>query len=438
MRFELKGRICLQNGGVDMTSVSPRIIRLAAVFYALFIVDPNLVVAAPSDRQEASAKQFKEWRLPKPTSSQSQSYRTMLRTGEVTDPDSFENVCNWQVCQLTWFELLGTAPKIGEKLVRDLRLAGRAPNNAAHRRLNDVLLRVLPQIASDDSYHQGTRCNAMLLLGRLNQREPNLTTKDMGEPQRKVLPILIASIDEPFREGPKTNDVVRVAALNGLRRYALYPFANESLRQRLLQSVIAIAGTTTPPPGRTSEGNDWLRRRALDILALASQGSKTKVDAEADATMRKVFLDRQSSLKVRLSAASAWSHADNASSIADPEADELLAALAALSLKVIDSEVVPGTKGQWTLRRAESRRVLASQLFPLHSVSKQLATRPRANLAKVGPPPVRKSAACADALSDCLKAISNGDLSDKSVAKTIHELSSTSITPGIIDWQTAQ
>ena len=421
-----------------MTSAFRKSNRLETVICALLVAAQNLAVAAPSETEDASTTQFKEWRLPKPTLSQNQSYRTMLRTGEVTDPVLFESVCNWQVCQLTWFELLGTAPKLGEKLVRDLRLAGRAPNNAAHRRLNEVLLRVLPKIASDDSYHQGTRCNAMLLLGRLNQREPNLTTKDIGEPQRKVLPILIASIDEPFREGPKTNDVVRVAALDGLRRYALYPFANESLRQRLLQSAIAIAETTIPPPGRTAEGNDWLRRRALEILALASQSSKTKADAQADATMRNVFLDRQSSLKVRVSAAAAWSYSDNASNLSDRQADELLIALADLSLQVIASEVVPGTKGRWTLRREGSRRVLASQLFPLHSVAKQLASRPGANLAKVSPPPVRQSQACADALSVCLKAISNGDLSDKSVAKAIHEAGSTSIAPWIIDRQTTR
>jgi hypothetical protein len=421
-----------------MTSAYRRTKRLEAVICALLVAALNLAKAAPSETEDASTTQFKEWRLPKPTPSQSQSYRTMLRTGEVTDPVLFENVCYWQVCQLTWFELLGTAPKIGDKLVRDLRTAGKAPNNAAHRRLNEVFLRVLPKIASDDSYHQGTRCNAMLLFGRLNQREPNLATKDIGEPQRKVLPILIGSIDEPFQEGPKTNDVVRVAALDGLRRYALYPFANESLRQRLLHSVIAIAETTTPPPGRTAEGNDWLRRRALEILALASQSSETKADEQADATMRNVFLDRKSSLKVRVSAAAAWSYGDNASHLSDRQADELLVALADVSLQVIASEVVPGTKGRWTLRREVSRRVLASQLFPLYSVAKQLASRPRANLANVSPPPVRRSTACADALSVCLKAISNGDLSDRSVAEAVHEASSTSITLWIIDRQTAQ
>jgi len=53
----------------------------------------------------------------------------------------------------------------------------------------------------------------MLLLGRLSQREPNVLAKDAGEPLRKILPILLATVESPFKEGPKTNDVIRVAAL---------------------------------------------------------------------------------------------------------------------------------------------------------------------------------------------------------------------------------
>src|SRR6185436_16685259 len=138
-----------------------------------------------------------------------QSYRRMLRSGEVTDPKVFESVCHWQLCQITWFEQLLDAPKIRAKFGRDLMLADKAPSRSAHDRLNTILLTVLPPIAQDESYHQGTRSNAMLLLGGLSQREPNFIAKDAGEPLRKILPILLATVESPFQGGPKTNDVIR-------------------------------------------------------------------------------------------------------------------------------------------------------------------------------------------------------------------------------------
>src|SRR3954470_13726896 len=80
---------------------------------------------ARADESSTESTQYKEWRLPAPTLSGRQSYRRMLRSGDVTDPEVFESVCHWQLCQITWFEQLLDAPKIREKFGRDLMLAGK-------------------------------------------------------------------------------------------------------------------------------------------------------------------------------------------------------------------------------------------------------------------------------------------------------------------------
>jgi len=375
---------------------------------------------ARAEDSATGATQYKEWRLPTPTFSDRQSYRSMLRSGEVTDPEVFDNICHWQLCQITWFEQLLDAPKIRAKFARDLMLAGKAPNRSAHERLNTILLTTLPPIAQDESYHQGTRSNAMFLLGCLSQREPNLVAKDAGEPLRKILPILLATVESPFKEGPKTNDVIRVAALWGLDRYSQYPFANEELRQRLLTSLVKLARQAIPPRGRTAEGHDWLRRRAIEIIAAATSGGKTKADAQAISAIRSILADHEASLKVRLSAAAAWAQCGKKETLANEQLTTTLHALTELAATVIDSQVIRGSKGHFTLKRDESRRVLAAELWPLHAAAQATAALPNSTPAQAKNL-LEKSQATAltVSLQACLKTIGSDEFSNRQVAQAL-------------------
>ncbi|MCE9525368.1 MAG: hypothetical protein K8R36_04875 [Planctomycetales bacterium] len=346
----------------------------------------------------------------------------MLRSGEVTDPDVFESVCHWQLCQITWFEELADAPKLREKVGRDLKLAGKARVLAAHDRLNTILLTTLPAIAQDESYHQGTRSNAMFLLGRLSQQEPDPVSKDPGEPLRKILPILLATVESPFKGGPKTNDVTRVAALCGLDRYSQYPFVNEELRQRLLTSLVKLAQQVVPPSGRTPEGHDWLRRRAIEIVGAAARGNETKTDAQAVSAIRVILVDHKASLKVRLAAAAAWAQSGQKETLAKGQLAPLLHAVTELAATVIDSQLIRGAKGRFDLKRDESRRVLAAQLWPLHAAAHTAASLPNSTPAMAKNPPEKSPAtALADALQFCLKTIGSDEFSDRQVAQVLHD-----------------
>lgn len=383
-----------------------------------------VIAAVPSRAEEspAASSQYKEWRLPTPGLADRQSYRRMLRSGEVTDPAVFESVCNWQLCQITWFEQLLDAPKIREKVGRDLKLAGKASSQSAHDRLNTILLRTLSTIAQDESYHQGTRSNAMFLLGRLSEREPDPVSNDPGEPLRKILPILLATVESPFKAGPQTNDVIRVAALCGLDRYSRYPFVNEELRQRLLTSLIKLAQQSVPPAGRTPEGHDWLRRRAIEIVASAASGNETKTDAQAVSAIREVLVDRKSALKVRLTAAAAWAHCGKKDALAKDQLTPLLRAVVDLASTVIDSQLIRGTKGRFDLKQDESRRVLAARLSPLFAAAQTAAALPNSTPSK-GKNSLEKSPATAlmDALQFCLRTIGSDEFSDRQVAQAIRE-----------------
>jgi hypothetical protein len=377
---------------------------------------------ARADESSTGSTQYKEWRLPTPTLSDRQNYRRMLRTGEVTDPEVFESICHWQLCQITWFEQLAEAPKIREKISRDLLLAGKAPNRSAHDRLNAILLVTLPPIAQDESYHQGTRSNAMFLLGRLSQREPNVLAKDAGEPLRKILPILLATVESPFTEGPKTNDVIRVAALCGLHRYSQYPFVNEELRLRLLTSLLKLAQQSVPPPGRTAEGHDWLRRRSIEIIAAATTGKETKTDAQAISAIREILVSHKASLKVRLSAAAAWAQCGRKETLANEHLTATLQALIDLAAAVIDSQVIRSAKGRFDLKRDESRRVLAAQLWPLHAAAKTAAVRPNSTPAQAKNLTEKSQAtALAESFQYCLTTIGSDEFSDRQVAQAIRE-----------------
>src|SRR5690606_1098422 len=73
-------------------------------------------------------------------------------------------------------------------------------------------------------------------------------------------------------------------------------------RADLLKELTALAEKKEPPAGRSLAGHNWMRRRAVEALALA--GAK-KTDAAVAATIDKILADDTDSLMVRCAAASA-------------------------------------------------------------------------------------------------------------------------------------
>jgi len=177
-----------------------------------------------------------------------------------------------------------------------------------------------------------------------------------------------------------------------------------------------------PPPGRTAEGHDWLRRRSIEIIAAATTGKETKADALAKSAIRAILVNHKAALKVRLSAAAAWAQCGRKETLANEHLTTTLQALVELAAAVIDSQVIRSAKGRFDLKRDESRRVLAAELWPLHAAAQTAAALPNSTPAQAKNLTEKSQAtALADSLQFCLQTIGSDEFSDRQVAEAIRE-----------------
>ena len=112
-----------------------------------------------------------------------------------------------------------------------------------------MLLKAASAIAGDAAYHPAVRVNMMLLIGYLDQVEPDVTGKG-------AVP-LAAAIPEFLKapEDPKQLDAVRVTALEGVLRHAEYgmPAPNQKLVVDAMQKLIS----TKAPGDMSPAGFAW-------------------------------------------------------------------------------------------------------------------------------------------------------------------------------------
>ena len=160
------------------------------------------------------------------------------------------------------------------------------PNLEPFNHLNQITIQAMLKIVRGN-YHPLSRYNAAMLLTNLHElNQPE-------KPLRTTLPALMACLD--------SIDVVRVAALEGLLKHAKAGSVGAEQPQ-LVDAMLKILKEKAPPAGRTTDGNDWMRRRAIDILAaLGDPGPNLVVIAE----LNKILKDNQSSLEMSCSAAKA-------------------------------------------------------------------------------------------------------------------------------------
>jgi hypothetical protein len=177
-----------------------------------------------------------------------------------------------------------------------------------HEHLVGITYQVLSAIVKDN-YHPAARYSAMLLIGHLNQVEASLMgdRRNLPVPQIQCLLYMLDQYDDP-----QQIDAVRVAALLGIHRHAdidrqlpadqprrLYG-TNEG--NRVTATMLKLIDSKNPLGNRTVEGHNWMRRRAVDILAeLGSTGDNGQVVA----TLEKVLADDTEPVALRCTAAGA-------------------------------------------------------------------------------------------------------------------------------------
>ncbi len=184
------------------------------------------------------------------------------------------------------------------------RRLGQARSQAAHQHLLNLAMRTMTGIVRGN-FHPAARYNAMLLIGGLNSSEAS--TVGDRRPPVPFINALRFMLDE--LQDPEQLDAVRVAALNGILRHARIdrqlPQENRRLsgnnaERMIVDAMLGIVGQEEPPEGRSEEGHTWIRRRAMDVLAMLGSGQSRVVSA-----LEEIVRDESASVALRCTAAEA-------------------------------------------------------------------------------------------------------------------------------------
>ncbi|HZZ72795.1 MAG TPA: hypothetical protein VFE24_11120 [Pirellulales bacterium] len=129
--------------------------------------------------------------------------------------------------------------------------------------LNQVTLTKMNEYANGN-YDPIVRYQAMIFIGELNQ---SLMTARTIVPLPEALPIMgRAALNAQLPTG------VRIAALLGIKRHVELGLpANR--KKAVIEAMLSIVKSKEPVPGESQEGQDWLRRRAADILVDLGQNT---------------------------------------------------------------------------------------------------------------------------------------------------------------------
>jgi hypothetical protein len=207
-------------------------------------------------------------------------------------------------------ENLNDLPKNRDNFIK-YSLEASSKNEAAHALLVDVTHRELSKIVKDDAFHPAVRYNAILIIGFLNEKEPNRATGTRQTPVPYV-PALSTLLEELKKPG--NNEAVRVGALLGISRHLEWDNFKEAatkmqapVRKEIIDELNSIVNTNVPPAGRSAEGQTWLRRRALEALGHANA---VAVDPGFTSLLEKIIKEDTEPISLRCTAAEVMSHLD--------------------------------------------------------------------------------------------------------------------------------
>lgn len=232
-------------------------------------------------------------------------------------------------------EMGGLYGDLRVELQRDLALA-RSAEGRAH--VLKLVYGIARQIATSADYHPACRYNAMLILGDLNSKEPVISGTQMAPPVpvQAVLKFMLEQLASP--EAP---DVVKMGAMVGILRHVQLRMLSDSPARLtaaeqagVAQIVLPVFQISEPPPDSTSEGHDWMRRRAADILG--QLGLAGPNDAIAQALLEAAG-QSEASLALRCAAAEALGRIDLSQAKLEPSS--VAKQLGRLTADCIDAEV---------------------------------------------------------------------------------------------------
>ena len=150
--------------------------------------------------------------------------------------------------------------------------------------------------ASKIDFHPAVKYNAMLIIGGLNDKQPS--GNNAAVPHSNMLLPLLGVAESAKRKWP---DPLRVAALIGLKRHSQVKDRPLRVKELIATGLLNVLNEKTPP-GRSPQGDVWIRRQAVDILAeLAIPGPDNNVVMSLD----RVLTNDNAPLPLRTAAAEA-------------------------------------------------------------------------------------------------------------------------------------
>ncbi|QDV67127.1 hypothetical protein Poly24_08180 [Rosistilla carotiformis] len=157
-------------------------------------------------------------------------------------------------------EFANLQPRRAE-VMKDIYNAGRRGNTQVSRGLSIMSFQQCKAIAQGN-YYPGARINAVLMIGELNDREPNSLEKKAPIPMQAALPLLLE-----IAQDPKYNDGLKVAAIQGIQRHAMLNSDRwkPELQDQVADLMISIADATAPKD-RNLEAHGWVQMLAINTL----------------------------------------------------------------------------------------------------------------------------------------------------------------------------
>ncbi len=162
-----------------------------------------------------------------------------------------------------------------------------AKDKTAYDRLTQLTVKTMSDIATDN-YHPLSRYTAVMVLDNLHEFvDPTVPSREEPKPLAAAFPKLLACLD--------SIDVVKVAALNGLKRHVQAGLDADS-RSRLTAALLKMVGDKTADAASTPAAHDWVRRQAIEVLTLLAQtdpAANQKIAAACDRDLaRRELVDR--------------------------------------------------------------------------------------------------------------------------------------------------
>jgi hypothetical protein len=161
---------------------------------------------------------------------------------------------------------------------------------AAHDELNRLTLAKMKEIVGSSKADSASKINAMLVIGELNEvDEPN-----KPKPLPEAFPLLYGMV---ATQSPKFKDELKVAALVGIERFAHFAaIPSAKAKDDVTKLMLNLVNQKDPPPNRSRDGHNSMRRIAAQILAkLGGTGPNNNVvnalaavvaDSQAGLTLR--------------------------------------------------------------------------------------------------------------------------------------------------------